>query len=299
MKIAVGIPVYNEELFIEQSVQNCIDVGYDYVVYLDDGSTDGSYEKLIQYTESYSHIKVIKNDRNSVIFNTGNRWKIVSEACKEFGPDWIIVRAADECLSYPAFKYGPNLLRKNIELLYSGGVNSLLFTYVDLWRSPYWYRVDGFWGVQRTSRNGWLNSEGWEIDAGAGIHGGRHHPFKFGYKEVLGNVNIDNSGVVVLHYGMSSHELIARKLKYQIDTVNLIKNRAVGIPNRIPHPSIWKNINGFKVADERDIKLKKVEQLWFAEQIPEAPTPSVDSLYKVILEYDPYIAEEYAKIYGR
>jgi glycosyltransferase involved in cell wall biosynthesis len=299
MKIAVGIPVYNEEIFIEQSVQNCIAVGYDYVVYLDDGSTDNSYEKLLNCTKDYPHIKIIRNENNSVLSNNGNRWEIVSEECRKFDPDWIMVRATDECLSYPAFKNGPNLLRKNIEYLKSKGVNSLVFSYIDLWRSPYWYRTDGFWGIQRSSRNCWLNTPGWKIDSGSGIHGGRHHPFKFGYKEVISNINFNDSGLVVLHYGMSSHELLERKFQYQIETSIKIKNRATGVPQKIPHPSSWKSVNGLKVADERNIQFEKVKQIWYKEQIPDVPKPEIRSLYNIILKYDSRIAEEYAKIYGR
>jgi glycosyltransferase involved in cell wall biosynthesis len=309
MRIAVGIPAYNESVFIEQSVRNCIDVGYDHVVYLDDGSTDDTYEKLVHYTKDYDHITVIKNKENSVFSNTGNRWEIVVKECAKFNPDWIMVRAADECLSYPAFSRGEDLLRRNIEGLDAEGVNMLIFPYVHLWRSPWWYRVDGFWGgcYRGGSISAWKNNTGWEFKYGSGIHLGSHRPNSMKVKDISRNINNYNVKekpikilpIVVLHYGMASHEFIANKLDYQISTAMKIKSRAIGIPAGIPTPRAWNRFNGYKVAYELGLDLKKVESIWYENDIPDVDKPKVESLYNVIAKYNKNRADEYAKIYGR
>jgi len=300
MIVAVGIPVYNDEVFLERSVQNCLDVGYDYVVYLDDGSTDNTYSKLMDLTKGHSEFKVIKKEQNSVFSNDGNRWEIVSKECQKINPDWIMVRAADECLSYAAFKEGPNLLRKNIEFLDQKKINMITFSYVDLWRSEWWYRVDGFWGSQRISINAWKNNTGWIFESGAGLHRGRHRPYKMNVKDFQANINVEPSDTIrVLHYGMSSHDFIAKKLDYQISTALSVKGRSYGVPLKMPHPSVWHDFNGYKVAYEKNIVLKKVEQSWFKNPVPDVPKPVVKSLYNVVVKYDKNMAEEYAKIYGR
>lgn len=300
MKIAVGIPVYNDSIFLERSVQNCLDVGYDYVVYLDDGSTDDTYEKLVNLISGYQQFKVIKNDRNTIFSNNGNRWEIVSRECQKANPDWIMVRAADECLSYSAFDKGKNLLRSNLEILNSKGVNAIVFSYVDLWRSKWWYRVDGFWGSHRNSINMWKNSDDWVFEAGAALHKGRHRPIKIGKEIKQANINLNKEDeIVVLHYGMSSHELLARKLDYQISTALKVKDRSFGVPIKIPLPRRWCDYNGYKIAHELGAQLVKVKQVWFKDPIPDNPKPQIKSLYDVILKYDMARAEEYAVIYGR
>jgi len=301
MKIAVGIPVYNEEIFIKQSVQNCIDIGYDSVVYLDDGSTDNSYALLLETTKPYKHIKVIHRDTNSVLTATGNRWEICAEECRKSNPDWIMSRAADECLSYNCFKDGQDLLRKQLKYLGGLGYNYIWFDYADLWRSYSWYRVDGFWGTRR-SVNCWQNKVGWHFTAPYGkIHVGGHRPTKLNVPINECNINLmlTDKEIIVLHYGMASQELIERKLRYQFDTARLIGNNAVNVPIKCPPIRDWGNCNGYKVGYEFLIEFKKVEQKWFKDTISDEPQPLITSLEDLLKEYDPALAIEYNSLVKR
>jgi glycosyltransferase involved in cell wall biosynthesis len=295
LKIAVGIPVYNDSIFLERSIQNCLDIGYDNVVYLNDGSTDDSYDKLIELTTGYDHIKVINSNKNSVLSASKNRWEVVAEECKKFNPDWIMVRAVDEILSHPAQK----LFKNNLYELDETGVNMVVFNYKHLWRSNWWYRADTFWAGHH-SISLWKNNTGWKFNYGTGMHIGSHRPNFMTVKDVIRNINLKKEDeIVVIHYGMSSHDLLARKLDYQINTSLKIKKRAVGMPNHVPHPNVWNHFNGYKVAYERNITLEKVKQIWFKDLVPESPKPEIKSLYAIVKKYDLAVAEEYAKIYGR
>lgn len=301
MFIAVGIPAFNEEIFIERSVENCIEMGYDYVVYLDDGSTDSTYEKLLEFTEPYDHIKVIQNKTNSVL-DTKNmgRWEKVARECKKVNPDWIMVRAADECLSAAAAPAGRDALRSNLEALYDTRFGLVSFQYIDFWRSKWWYRADGFWGV-RSSVSCWRNNTGWAFDYKKGIHQGAHMPNRFKIDGLQKrNINISGSwDIVVLHYGMSSDELLERKLDYQLSTANAIGNRALGVPTSMPHPSRWNRFNGYKIAHEIDIELRPAKQIWFFEQIPKEPKPAIKPLTHIIEKYDSRRAFDYENLYKK
>ncbi len=295
MQIAVGIPVYNDTIFIEKSVKNCLDMEYDHVVYLDDGSTDNSYEHLMDLTDSYDHIKVLRNKENSVLAASGNRWETVAEECRKFDPDWIMVRATDELLSYNTV----STLKDKISLLDSNGVNMVVFNYIHLWRSEWWHRVDDFWGGHH-SISLWKNATGWKFNYGSGIHLGGHRPNHMDVKDVVHNINdVDPRDIVVLHYGMSSHDLLSMKFDYQIKTSLDIGSRAAGMPSYVPSPITWKYINGYKIAHEKGIQLKKVDTKWFNCPIPDEPKPEIQSLYDIINKYSKQVAEEYAKIYGR
>jgi len=308
MKIAVGIPAFNDEIFVEQSIQNCIDVGYDYVVYLDDGSTDKTYEKLMDYTKNYDHIKVIRNKENSVLTNSGNRWEKAATECSKVKPDWIMSRAVDEVLSYPAFLNGENLFRKNLEILDASGVNMLVFPHIHLWRSEWWHRIDGYWGgcYDNGVISAWKNNIGWGFNSKSGIHLGSHRPTNVRVKAVINEINnktqttaYGGKPVVVLHYGMFSHKCLMEKLDYQISTSMQINNRAVGMPSRIPNPKNWHHFNGYKIADEQTCILEKVLQVWYKDAVPNEPRPEIKSLYSVVAKYDQAIADRYATIYGR
>lgn len=301
MKIAVGIPVYNEEMFVKQSVQNCIDVGYDYVVYLDDGSTDHSYELLLEATKPYAHMKVLHRDENTVYTATGNRWQICAEECRKYNPDWIMSRATDECLPFNCFKDGRDLLRKKLQLLGGLGYNYIDFDYVDLWRSKLWYRVDGFWGT-RHAVSCWKNKVGWSFNAPYGkIHVGGHRPTKLDVpiKECNINLHSPEKEIVVLHYGMSSKELLERKLRYQLDTVKRIGANAINVPLKVPPIKDWPHCNGYKIGYEFLIEFKKVEQRWFKDEIIDEPLPLITSFEDLLKEYDSSLAEEYDSLVKR
>jgi glycosyltransferase involved in cell wall biosynthesis len=306
MRIVLGVPVYNDSIFIDRSIQNALDVGYDDVVYLDDCSTDNSYEKLLEYSKKYRHIHVFSNQCNTVSSGLGNKWKIVSDLCRKFNPDWIMVRAADECLSWPSFKRGQNLLSLYLESLEN--FTTVSFPYVNLWRSEWWFREDVRSGTSldySINESCWKNDSGWDFVDKSGVHLGLHKPNVYkNRKYKCTNINLDFKNrrissiplIVILHYGMSSHELIERKLKYYIDIKREVGTRA-NMPSGIPHPKDWGTSNGFKVGYENGIILTKAHQEWFETPIPNVPKPEIKSLAKLIEQYDKGAAEAYRQFY--
>jgi glycosyltransferase involved in cell wall biosynthesis len=309
MKIALGIPVYNDIYFIDRSVKNALNVGFDEIVYFDDGSIDGTYEKLLSYAKQNEHIHVFRNEENSLFSGVGNKWQIVAEKCREFNPDWIMVRAADECLSCDTFARRRNLLRENLEQCSKHGITTTCFPYVNLWRSEWWWRADNVCGSSleaAVNESCWRNDSGWAFEGSkvkAGLHFGLHAPNVYKsmrYKNL--NINLNHKRgmmpqIVILHYGMSSHELIESKLKRYIELKKALPDK-VNMPVGIPVPKNWAGLNTFKIGYEKNIILKRMHQGWIEENIPDEPMPKIKSLYSFLLQYDRDIAEEYRNFYG-
>ena len=280
MKIVLGIPVYNNVEFLKYTVDSMLSVGFDDIVYLDDGSTDGTSELLQSYSDKYENIHVIKNDSNSVLTQGVNRWKILAEHCKSFNPDWIIIRAADQVFSAMT----KALLRPRLEYLLNTGVNAIGFPVAHFWRSRDWYRTDGEWGHSAEA----------------------HFPNHFEGKVVKSNINVgplDNGvlPIVVLHYGMSSHDLIDSKLDFQMKMSDLVEVNGVPRTNVMPHPKSWNRYNGYKIAHEHGAILTMAPQEWFDAPINHEPKPRprINSMYETIAKYNKSMALEYRKIYDK
>lgn len=304
--IALGIPVYNDKEFIAGSIQNALDVGYDHVVYLDDGSTDGSYGLLKEYAKKYDHIHVYRNKINSVNNKRSNRWYDVARKCKQFDTDWIGVRACDERLSYKAFKNGQDLLNKRLMEL-SDTANLVGLARIDLWRSEYWYRADGFWGQgldMEKNFSFWNNRKKWDWNKDrrkAGFHAGGYHPDYFYGDKVVRPLNLKgNKDIVILHYGLSSHDRIANTLDYQMKTADIFKG-GVNIVETKDAPPIedWKELNGYKVAHEFGMVLKPIQPEWRKYKMPALRAPRVESLYPTIAKYNKERAIEYKKLFEK
>jgi hypothetical protein len=189
--------------------------------------------------------------------------------------------------------------------------NVICFPVVHLWRSPWWYRIDRDWGYassNHVSNSCWRASIKWSYDSisKAGMHLGHHLPAidKSDYIAAPANdpsMRVDGIlPLVVLHYGMYSHELIARKLESQIIFADKSVLRA-GLPkvHDLPNAASWHNLNGYKIVYEKDIKFEKVHQLWHDFPVPIVPPPVVDhqSIYKTLLKYNKSAAEDYRKCY--
>ena len=314
MRIVLGVPLVNElsrgHLHIQ--VENALKVGYDEIIFLDDGSTDGTWEALKKYETQHDHIHIFKNDQNSVLSKGSNRWMKVAELCSRYEPDWVMHRACDHLLSCSAFKHTDNLFRKQLEKYLNEAVTVISVPEVHLWRSEWWYRTDLHWGHAATHD---VLSLIWKYNPmysfsgefkHSGMHAGRHLPNYFGVKspEVRG-INADLSSkaplpIVVLHYGYSSYEKIATKFKWNMKTAQVIGKRALGMPSpdRMPLPETWNQFNGYKAAYELSLELERVPQSWFEEKVPNAPFPEMKSLYDVVYTYDPRIAERYRILFN-
>ncbi|WP_442879595.1 glycosyltransferase family 2 protein, partial [Bacillus sp. 5001] len=67
--ISIVVPVYNKEPFIERCVQSLVDLEMDHslieAIFVDDVSSDRSYEILQYYDDKYDFIKCIQLEQNS------------------------------------------------------------------------------------------------------------------------------------------------------------------------------------------------------------------------------------------
>lgn len=67
MKLTSNTLILNEVHNVDGLIRNLLEAKIDEIVLCDGGSTDGTYEKLLEYEETYDHIKVIRwrQPRNS------------------------------------------------------------------------------------------------------------------------------------------------------------------------------------------------------------------------------------------
>ena len=67
--ISIVVPVYNKEPFIERCVQSLVDLEMDHTqieaIFVDDLSSDRSYEILQYYEKKYDFIKCVQLEENS------------------------------------------------------------------------------------------------------------------------------------------------------------------------------------------------------------------------------------------
>ncbi len=80
------IPIYNVKPYLERLVRSIVlqdlsDFSYE-MVFVDDCSTDGSFEHLFDITKGYENVRILKNDKNSGISYTRNR--LVDNAAGEY-----------------------------------------------------------------------------------------------------------------------------------------------------------------------------------------------------------------------
>ena len=64
--LTIGMPVFNDILFIEQSIQSILNQSFkDFIFILsDDGATDGSAEICLEYAKQEPRIKYVKQKNN-------------------------------------------------------------------------------------------------------------------------------------------------------------------------------------------------------------------------------------------
>lgn len=73
--VSILIPFYNSEKFMHISLDAAIKQTYKNIeiICLDDGSTDNTYQKLLEYQKQCPNIRVYKNEKNSRISYSRNR----------------------------------------------------------------------------------------------------------------------------------------------------------------------------------------------------------------------------------
>lgn len=96
--ISANVLVRNEIKHVDAFVRNMIDACIDGVVFLDGGSSDGTYERLLEYKVKYSHIRVLyweqpKGSEYKQGFNEVARRNLMIEASSM---DWCLYIDIDE-----------------------------------------------------------------------------------------------------------------------------------------------------------------------------------------------------------
>lgn len=98
MKISLSITTYNRfDLTIKSCAQVLNDPRIDDLVILDDASTDGSYQKLVEHFKPYPHVRVMQQVKNQgmslnkyrAIREAWNPWVIILDSDNIIGPDYI------------------------------------------------------------------------------------------------------------------------------------------------------------------------------------------------------------------
>jgi len=216
-----------------------------------------------------------------------------------------MVRASDQEFSFRT----KILLRPQLEFFLNNkpNVNVVCFPVVHLWRSKFWYRADKEWGYSAenpVSDCCWRGDSDWDFKGEftkTGMHRGCHRPNYFGGKNICFldvNFGLKDKPIVVLHYGLCSHDHIAKKLDFQMHVAEVIHGG-----NGFPMPSMlssvihWRNLNGYKIAHEFDMNLLPVKDIWYDEPPNKGDKPKVQSLYNVIHKYNIKAAEEYKDLF--
>ena len=129
MKISVVIVSYNEEKYISQAIDSCLQQKYDGEVEIivgDDGSNDGSIDILNKYTQMYpEQIKYFVMDRpvdNKVVpsFRVSN---ILKRAFAQASGDYIICLSGDDYFCDDMlFQKQSNILQKDRNMRFAAAV---------------------------------------------------------------------------------------------------------------------------------------------------------------------------------
>ncbi|MEA3497422.1 MAG: glycosyltransferase [Campylobacterota bacterium] len=313
--------MYNElkKGHLHITMDNAIAIGVDDIVILDDGSDDGSWRVLKEYAEKYDHIRIYRNDKNSVLSEGKNRWKFIVDKIAEKTPDWIVIRAADQIYSYQTTIEGGDHFRKRLFEFYHKGIEMVEIPLVHIWRSNTWYRADNVWGQEirtHSKRPIWRFNPNYTYKRRekTGAHLGWHHPSNFGIRFPLKKAKINSGAIdswdlVVIHLGHSTHESKVLKFEWSMEAarVNAKNNRSSTMPppDRMPPVKHWisnrfRNNDGYKGFYEFGMVLKQAPKRWFSpgtDFSEEEPVPK--SLFPIINKYNERRAEEYKKLYNK
>jgi len=134
MKIITLLPVKNEDWILEHTLKNLSSFS-DHIIIADQSSTDDT----LDICKRFEKVKVINNP------NTGPsnmiRWLLLDEARKISGDNLIFCIDVDEMVS-PKLIYSINEIIKNRKLKPGIGFS---FSWIQLWNSTEFYRIDGVW----------------------------------------------------------------------------------------------------------------------------------------------------------
>lgn len=164
----------------------------DLVVY-DDGSTDGSYEYLLQQTPY-----IIRTSKNDFVNERSHKQLLLQEALK-LNPDFILWLDADEVLTANAAEKLQELCKQCDEKQ----LDAVNMREINLWRSHSWQRMDSLYD------QGWF-CRLWRVVSGICFKEtkpGLHQPL---FPSTI-RTTIWAHDLQVLHYGFSSKQRLAYK----------------------------------------------------------------------------------------
>jgi len=259
MKLVAMLQVYNElesgnlERCMTSLARYC-----DAVQIYDDGSTDGSYEYIMDWWKPWTRGRVLipntkpwcRLEEIDVIRSTNNDFsselqhkQLQLDRCKELRADWIVRLDADEVVEAK----GEDVNNGVRELCSTDKYDSWAFHMVNLWRSPYYYRIDGSWNDVVFNRLWRVGEAGLKFNIENGLH-------KTNYP--IGAT--DNEGFApfeILHYGFASDTEIIRKY-------NTYKK----------HGQTGWALN--RIVDESTLALRRANKSWYASMPKHVAPPS-------------------------
>jgi glycosyltransferase involved in cell wall biosynthesis len=116
VKVSIVIPMFNSGSFIIEMIDCIIKQSYSNweLIIVDDVSTDGTYEKVINYIINEKRIKLIQR----------NRWPKGAQSCRNIGfdnciGDYVMFFDADDLISINCLKQRVNFMDNNPELDFS------------------------------------------------------------------------------------------------------------------------------------------------------------------------------------
>jgi len=282
VKLIGAVACYNElskgnlDRFLN-NIKNVVDD----IVFLDDGSTDGSYERLLEYTPN-----VIRNTKNAFMHEQFNTQLLLERALDLF-PDLthIMNLNIDGTFSPACFKDGEALLHKFCRD-YSREWDMFTMREINLWRSSFWWRMDANWRWHKTERI-YVKEKGLEIlDK---WHKGLH---KLKLTSQIENTTCISQmkgfgDAVSVHWGFNSKKSVQEKFHRYMSLE----------PIKIPCPETFFITNVFNMIDEFNVQLAQIAPSWIDEDIRktivEFRRPRAVSYYSDILRYDESKAECY------
>lgn len=255
-KIVCICQIYNEMCKgnLERFVTYVKPLVEDLVVY-DDGSTDGSYEYMLQQTPYV--LRAAKND----FVNEQNHKQLLLQEALKLNPDFILWLDADEVLTANA----AHCLQEWCKACEERQLDGVCFHELNLWRSHSWRRLDSLFDL------GWF-CRLWRVVPGIcfsepkpGLHQ-KPHPVTIQHMAWAEDIQ-------VLHYGFASQQHLAYKyLVYRshgqrgYDMLDrLISEESLTlakVPCELFPEGLW-------IDDEAPQPLKFVEALTYVEQYRE------------------------------
>ena len=193
-KIVCICQVYNELLKdnLKRFIKYLNPLVDDFVFY-DDGSTDGSYEYLLDHTPH-----VIRGDENDFV-NERKHKQLMLEKALRLNPDFILWLDADEILTANA----ETRLQKLCGYCEENNLDGISLQEVNIWRSHSWKRVDSGYNNGIFVRL-WRVTPDLRYDS---LEPGLHQkPYPSSITEIQTIWDVK-----VLHYGFSSKKRLAYK----------------------------------------------------------------------------------------